>query len=710
MNIIRKEAVLKLIILIIFLTNKFICHIQVFFANYKLKLFNERKSLMVGAIIYLLLHFVSAFFEPSLFWGLDSWDYYPILLRILLLIFAIILIVLSHNETFIEIIKRLVVLLKRIPFFIWIIILGILLITFSQKLYFLGDGLLRIRNTQAGFMFSPAEPMDTWIHTWLYKILKPIIDISASDIFSIISVLSGILSMIGANFYLKRLFAESYYKRLFIALAVFSCGSVQLFFGYVESYSVMASFVILSMFSSIYHLEKQSFSVSPILFLSLGIIFHPIGIIMLPATFFSYVKLISFRKHKSNLMSFILLFLAFIVPIGFMIILFIIQGYDLSKFLSTAGTGFFLPFFSTSEIYGIFSIEHFNDLMNLIFLTVPAIAGINFIFKKNKFKSKNYLVLSTLLLFLFSLVFKPDLGFSRDWDLFSLMAFPLTLLIAMSIIRLKEDKKKYKYAIIIVIVSFFHTIPWVLNNSNEELSLQRAENLANTHYWSAHSKAILLDELGQYYYDRKELSKALEKMKKAHINEPNERFMYSIGVIFNELGNKDSATAIFEEMKDKGYLPYNVNLFLGNIYFEKNKWEKAKNCYKEVLKINPQNEYVAFNLGVIYYSSNELVEASNYFKIALRLNPNNKETLNYLGQIYFDIENYRDALRVFLKAEVLEPRNAGVNYYISLCYANLGLFDKSLQYLEKSKEYGLDSISYTELRKSVEKKYSQSKY
>jgi tetratricopeptide (TPR) repeat protein len=282
------------------------------------------------------------------------------------------------------------------------------------------------------------------------------------------------------------------------------------------------------------------------------------------------------------------------------------------------------------------------------------------------------------------------------------------MLIAFSIVY-RSDKKKYRYAFLLIIVSLFHTFPWVINNNNESISLARAENMADTYYWSSHSKAILYDELSQYYYNKKDLNKALFFMQKAYTYEPNERFYYSLGVINHELGNNDTARKIFEDIKNSGYMAYNINLFLGNIYFEKKLLNEADSCYKEVLKLNPQNENIAFNLGLINYSLNKLTESSNYFKIALRINPNNIETLKNLGQIYFDLKNYKDAVRVFLKATVIEQNNSSINYYIALCYANLSYFDESLKYLENAKSFGLDSISYNELKKSI-KNYSFKKY
>lgn len=663
--------------------------------------------MIVTAIIYLLLHLLPVWCDTSLLWGVDSWSYYPQIISILLFVTSTILIFLSFNRYVLDIVKKISDFLRKIPFFIWIIIFGLLLIFLSQKLFLLGDGLLRIRNTQAGFMFSPAEPMDTWLHSWLYKVLKPVLNITSSDIYHITSIFSGLFSIIGVYFYLKKIFPKSYYKRLFIGLSFFLCGSVQLFFGYVESYSIMVCFVILFLFAAINLLENEKFSLIPMLFLSFGIIFHPLAIVLLPSALFFYIKIIK-RIVINKAKAYILISLAFAFPILLMLCLFLIQGYDLNKFFYTAKSDFFLPLFSTTQTYGIISFEHLIDVLNLIFLISPSIIAVHLI-KKTKFKSKSFLLISTISLLLFSIIFKPDLGFSRDWDLFSTLAFPFSLLVIFSIVNTTNNLKK-SYVLIVIFVSLFHTIPWLINNSSEELSLKRTENLANTYFWSPHSKAILFDEISQYYYDKNLFNKALELMEKAYHYEANERFLYSLGVINNELGNKDYAIAIFEKLKYSGYMKYNINLFLGNIYFEKKRYDEAEKCYVEALNINPQNEDIAFNLGFIYYSSNKLNEASNYFKTALRINPNNIETLKYLGQIYFDLQNYKDAAYVFRKAEVLNPTDSKIDYYIALCYANLGLFKESLKYLEKSKLYGLDSISYQELHSSIIKNYNNKKY
>jgi len=118
---------------------------------------------------------------------------------------------------------------------------------------------------------------------------------------------------------------------------------------------------------------------------------------------------------------------------------------------------------------------------------------------------------------------------------------------------------------------------------------------------------------------------------------------------------------------------------LADVYFDMKDYEHAKEIYKYLLKANSQddaevstqndgdeNKSVSLNstlssyqvdLGEVYMATNEYSQAMNCFKEAIKLEPNNPKNLNSLLEVAIKIKDIDLAEDTFKKLKEVNPEN-----------------------------------------------------
>ena len=291
-------------------------------------------SIITAAIIY-LLHVIPIFSDNSNFWGTDQWRYMPRFIQIILLCIAVLSFIpsvtkLLHGKLYYfinAIIKR----IKSLP--VWSISAALIIISFAvfwilrQRTYFLGDGYLRLRGLGLGQRYVVFEPLDTFIHSVLYEYINKIIAINPAFVFNLVSIICGVLFLF-LIYRFTNIFTTS--KNLkFLALSSFLfMGTVQLFFGYVENYTILALMVTAFLYFGYRVINHNVPFYIPVFVSSFAICIHPTGIVLLPALLYLFILewikindkrlrfLLILRSIASILLPLILLFTLFQLKAG----------------------------------------------------------------------------------------------------------------------------------------------------------------------------------------------------------------------------------------------------------------------------------------------------------------------------------------------------------------------------------------------------------
>ncbi len=144
-----------------------------------------------------------------------------------------------------------------------------------------------------------------------------------------------------------------------------------------------------------------------------------------------------------------------------------------------------------------------------------------------------------------------------------------------------------------------------------------------------------------------EMNGLLEKAKRL-INQ--EKFQDALEILDN-LYVKHPESEVIKDILVKVLFDYGGYL---NDYYTLG-YEKAKQVFKRITKLNPNSYRAFYNLGIACFNLRQLEKAIIYLEKALKMKPDYKYCLYNLGLVYEDMEKYEDALKFYEKALEIDP-------------------------------------------------------
>lgn len=126
---------------------------------------------------------------------------------------------------------------------------------------------------------------------------------------------------------------------------------------------------------------------------------------------------------------------------------------------------------------------------------------------------------------------------------------------------------------------------------------------------------------------------------------------------------------------------------LGDVTYQLDNWETAKQHYESALRLNPENETVLNNYA--YYMSlkgEELEKAKRMSELSLRIAPKNPSFLDTLGWIYYLMGDYEKALHYISSSLENGSQSAEVMEHKGDVLAKLGRVEEAIQFWNQSLE------------------------
>ncbi|MCX8027882.1 MAG: tetratricopeptide repeat protein [Thermodesulfovibrionales bacterium] len=112
--------------------------------------------------------------------------------------------------------------------------------------------------------------------------------------------------------------------------------------------------------------------------------------------------------------------------------------------------------------------------------------------------------------------------------------------------------------------------------------------------------------------------------------------------------------------------------------------DKAENCYRQVVRLQPHNHIYNFNLG-LFLKKKGLLEASiDYFKNALLLKGDFQEAMLELGNALKRLKRHHEAIDIYKNLLNLIPNSPIVLNNIGTTYYEMKQYDKALHYLNEA--------------------------
>jgi lipoprotein NlpI len=672
--------------------------------------------------VLILAHLVTIYWIPQYLWGISFYHFFPVGIGWISTCLILAILIPGVGEYLYEKLAAFSVKIKQ-PFdrlgqnltFLLISLFSLPLFwIFRTRLHLMGDGYFRIRDLPYGRLHLQ-EWLDGFIHLVIYRIMTKLIPSWTAELtYTAVSILCGGVFVFVA-LKLSSFLGKNGFQKVLIFFFLFTLGSVQLFFGYVESYSILQVMLLVYLWFSVRCFTGKSGIYPVLLVLVISIGLHITSLIYIP----SFLYLLISREAKPVPSGFEeanpggklkgrspkekmkkktpplspLVLLGLIAAAGVIIwwILRVASG------LEEKGKGmFFVPLRGTvSYPFGMFSIGHILEYINQLLLLSPV--GVSlllfFLFFRIKYKSYrssgkwedktiNFLFIAVLFALVYLFVVNFTLG-SADWDLRCSPAPFFGLLGAMLFLKWGEktstgmhktvhatvrspqstavqpeaSQKKRRiswemkhtmqaWGMVFILFGFYHTVPWVLINSNNERAVDRY---------------MLTQEYDPHPVDETNYN------------------LYKVARILDFAGMSDRVGDLYRQATERN--PYDTLSYfnLSAWYHKKDQYDSSLIWADTVLKLDPNYPKANWMVGNIYVKFEKYSEALPYLEKAFPYLADNVEFLYDLGISNFKTNHPDEAALCTKQMVELAPDFPG-GYYL------LGLVDIQKGDLEGARE------------------------
>lgn len=603
------------------------------------KMTKIEKAVGAGCAAVILMHLFASFFPESRLWGLNYFFYFPPSVRYILSLTGLLFLAPRLNRAAVNWVKGLLRRpsgwLSRINRYILYILGSLWSIPifwlFREKTHILGDGALRATEIKKGIGLSPTEPLDVFFHSQAYRLFRSWWNWDEFTTYAFLSCLAGAIFIFFALLLSKEI-GQIKRGNLLVFGIIATTGGIQLFFGYVESYSYLFASIIAYLFFCVRYLKGKCSFAAPCLVYLICSSLHVSGFCLFPSLVYlfmlRYQKDIRQSKTGFDTKGLVLFLATLSLSIAEIWLLRSMalrnQEVPLTHYLIA-------PLGRTEVSYTLFSVPHLLDIVNeqlLIFPVAIAVWTTVLLFRrrrKAKTDSVSRLFASVALSFsVFAILVDPKLGYARDWDLFAATGIGFTVLGAYLLIKLfkSEGLKNLNYACSVLIFSGLVCVtPWVLANSSAEKSIQRFEDLlCLDQERSAYGREIL----ARYYQRTGQYRLAIEQYEIAARIQRHCRHLHERATLHYMLGEHSQALQAVTQALEMDSSHVEVYNSKGVILEAMGSYQEAEEAFKRALELDQNAYQVHGNLGRLHARLQRHQEAINHLERYLKLAPRNQ--------------------------------------------------------------------------------------
>lgn len=338
-----------------------------------------------------------------------------------------------------------------------------------------------IPHPEARLTYTWQAPLDVFVHARAWALGNRLFGWpDPTPVYWILSTTAGVIFvwvLLGVAAWLGRDRTE---RGLLFGL-VASLGMMQLFFGYIENYTLMAVGVLIYLWLALRALRAELALAWPVIALAITHAFHPSTIILAPS-----LLDLAWRIHRGpagvsvpRLIAQVAIpyALVFAGVIGFMSA----GGHGLDAFLGADAPGggdrsWFVPLTQTTsrwEHYTMFSLGHLLDIINQQLLVAPVIwpglalaSLLTWSRVPRRDAAFRFMFLAACLYLLLTLTWNPDYGGQRDWDLFAPAALAPAVLLGYTLAHALPERAALRGAgWALIAAQALHTVMWVYQNT-----------------------------------------------------------------------------------------------------------------------------------------------------------------------------------------------------------------------------------------------------
>ena len=647
-----------------------------------------RGTSTASAILLSAIVVASSAFGVKTLWGSNLFSYYPESLTVFVALGALVLLIPKVAQSLDAQLRKVSLAAASNRTTFWLIAggsgLGLLVLGlyFHESIPLLGDGALRSNEVVDGRWLHPTEFLDFLLHSLLYQYVFAPLGLKATLVYRVVSACSGLVFVVGI-FCLARFLSKS--QLIPIAAALLASGTVVLFFGYVESYSIVAALVPWLLLAG---LRSFSDGRGKLIYFGLYLIASAThlaaAVIFLPSSI--AVALVGRKTTPSELhrINRPMLFLLVAGTCGAYVAGWL--GIDIVHRNLVP----LIP--SNQQELSIFAGHHLIGVFN--WLTLCALPGLLPVlissFRKvwSDPQPKVIYILWVLLpAAVFLIFFNPILGPARDWDLFSVPAFILLAAIVILYISVREDGLPPQlWSMIFIGASLVFAFAGI-NGTPIRSAARFAELIDQTHFRNTYQDWVLLYNHAANY---PELDSVRINYAERAWNTPPRSLTDTLYIgtklaqEYLAAGERNPAGRVITTLLNSDSTDVN-NYLLMRDYLEK--WGTNENLQQlshQIASRFPSDARAQMEAGVILMNSGEPRIGGQLLERAYELNSHDPLILVNFGNYNLSIRNIDMAMSCFGQALNMDSSLFDAQYGLAASTYYRGSLDRAREYLRNA--------------------------
>ena len=664
---------------------------------------------LTGVGILGLAHLIASFVPGIRTWGIDYWSEFPVIVRLCLAL----LLGAAMARSFATAVDRGVTAALKLK---WARIAGIVFlaaafIVFRSRGLSYGDGYSFLVYFPDGKLPTfdahlSTQFLDIVLHWVLYRFVLLPLGGGVQLSYAIWGALGGLVGLWALGRIASALARDIGARRLIVAAAVTS-GAMVMWFGHVESYTLVNAALLWAIAFAIESQQTRGriWAAWGTWLLAMGL--HQLALAFLPALIWAHWRSrrrASTPTERSTA--------AALLGVGFL-------AWAIATFLQRqVGLPIFVPVTVTRETaYSAFSIAHLSDALNLLLFLAPAGAiGLVVWFIKDRQEKAEHIVAGILAVtaasaWYFAFWIDPLIGAFRDWDLLAAFGPPLSIWAAVTILHRYHGGTPPRWLWVpVAALGLVHSGAFVGAMQDEMRAALRVDRLVreDVHYtpeffsgtrlppWAAiigrslerydlardhlalrvsidPTDALAWANLGNAYRKLSMPDSALWCYRQASDRDStNEKYANNLSVLYMEQNDYLGAEYAIRRVVALSDTAYGARATLGLICLNLGKTDEAKKVLDEAIKIHPDQYLAYYNRGLVEETLADTAAALADYHTAVKYAPGNRDAYTRIVQIYQWSGQTLSAIDAARRWQREDPNSATAIFLEGTCHYMVG--------------------------------------
>jgi hypothetical protein len=313
--------------------------------------------------------------------------------------------------------------------------------------------------TVPGAHVTHDELWEFYLHAIAWKWLNRLSFLTLSQTYQILSILGGGIFVFLLLKLSRQLCSE---KALALAGLVACGGTMQLFFGDIENYTLTAVFLMAYYLSAVQYLRHHTCLLIPVGLQAIAITFHLLSIFLIPSMLFLFI--VEFQRKR--LWQILLAVAVWCGILSLTLQHFTFLGlplenlYHQSWALGHGGNLF-------ENWMAPFSNSYFWQQINLLVLLFPGALLSVPIFLSRRVKLdviNGFFVIASIVMLIYFFNWNARLGIYNDWNLFANALIPPAILLWSNFVSIPKFSHRGSLLLLFITSAGLHTALWIISN------------------------------------------------------------------------------------------------------------------------------------------------------------------------------------------------------------------------------------------------------